>query len=203
MPPQPEVFIFDCFGVLFDFDVQILYSRLEPYCSSPKGGFSLETVLAVPELVTGHRTLAEHHAFMRETYGLTLDYEDFVQAWTQPYSWPMPGMAELLNTLAASYPLLLLSNIDAYYWRAIRPLHDELNLFKALLLSCNLGLAKPDPEIFVHAVAVTGTASERCFFIDDTLRNVEVARDAGLQTHWFRGAAGLREELLRLNVRGL
>jgi HAD superfamily hydrolase (TIGR01509 family) len=82
-------------------------------------------------------------------------------------------------------------------------MHPELQCFESLLLSCELGLAKPDPEIFVQACRIAGAAPARCFFIDDTRANVEAARAIGLQTHWFRGVNALKRELAHAGTQGM
>jgi hypothetical protein len=42
--------------------------------------------------------------------------------------------------------VVLLSNVDRYFWAVVRAAHPELDRFGALLLSCDLGLAKPEPR---------------------------------------------------------
>lgn len=115
----------------------------------------------------------------------------------------MPGMSELIDRLARYHKLLLLSNVDTDYWQAIRPLHPELERFYALLISGELGLAKPDRRIFEHACEVAGTVPSRCLFIDDTPRNVQGAIKAGLQGHVFTSVPDLEAELLQRGLAGL
>ena len=52
-----------------------------------------------------------------------------------------------------------------------------------LLLSCEIGVAKPDPEAFAVALARVGTRAEDTLFVDDTPGHVEVARSVGLVGH--------------------
>ena len=47
--------------------------------------------------------------------------------------------------------------------------------------SHRLKLAKPEPEIYQHAIAGLGTPAGRILFIDDRVENVEAAQSAGLQ----------------------
>lgn len=49
--------------------------------------------------------------------------------------------------------------------------------------SSDIGHAKPDPEIFHHALNMVGEAAENCLFIDDVPDYVEVARSLGMRTH--------------------
>lgn len=190
-----QAIIFDCFGVLLDFDESIVQSRLAPHCTNLDPSFDMHSVLADIDLITGKKTLAEVHQTLVESTGLRLSFDEFKTAWLEPYSWPMSGMAHLVRKLSERVDLVLLSNIDADYWHAIRPLHPELDCFKSLLLSFELGLAKPSPKVFNIACSAAGVPASRCLFIDDTLPNVEAARHAGLQALHFTGIDGLKQEL--------
>jgi putative hydrolase of the HAD superfamily len=51
-----------------------------------------------------------------------------------------------------------------------------------LILSCLVGLAKPDPAIFRLALERLGTSADDALFVDDRIENVESARQLGLST---------------------
>jgi FMN phosphatase YigB (HAD superfamily) len=199
----PEALIFDCFGVLVAFDESILLDRLAPHCAAISSSFDIHSLVAGEELITGRLALPALHASLIETVGLSLDFRDFEALWSEPYSWAMDGMAELVRELAAAYPLVLLSNIDADYWRAIRPLHPELDYFKKLLLSWEIGVAKPARLAFELACEAADAPAEHCLFIDDTSRNVDAALGAGLQALRFTGASQLTQDLRNAGVRGI
>ena len=199
-----EVFIFDLFGVLIAFDNEIVYSRLAQHCPDPAGAFvRLNGLMSSHDVITGKSTLGEIHERLLATVGLTLSYSEFEAAWLEPYSEAMPGMADLVTALSQHYRLALLSNVDRYYWEVVQSMHPELKCFDSLLLSCDLGLAKPDPEIFLQACQVTGAAPSQCYFVDDTLVNVDAAKAVGLQAHWFRGVDGLKGELAQTKTKGV
>ncbi|WP_018682328.1 HAD family hydrolase [Actinokineospora enzanensis] len=67
----------------------------------------------------------------------------------------------------------LLSNAD----RAPRGLPD---VFDAVVVSGEVGVAKPDPEIFRQAAALLGVPQERCVFVDDVADYVRGAVRAGM-----------------------
>lgn len=202
--PHPEAFIFDLFGVMISFDNNVVYRRLAEHCSEPAEAFRvLDGLMSGLNVITGRQSLHQTHALLQATLGLRLDFNAFVEAWNAPYSASMPGMSDLIARLKPNYRILLLSNVDTDYWQAIKPLHPEFDLFDALLISGELGLAKPDPAIFEHACGVAGSAPSHCFFIDDTATNVQAARRLGLQGHVFRDVPTLIKDLSRLGVQGL
>lgn len=198
-----EAFIFDLFGVLISFDEDMVYSRLARHCANPAEAFeNLNGVMSARDVITGKRTLRQIHQQLASAHGLTLDFAGFESAWLEPYSAPMPGMAELVRNLSSNYKLVLLSNVDGFYWEVVRAAHPELACFDSLLVSCELGLAKPDPQIFRRASEAAGADASRCFFIDDTRMNVDAARSLGFQAHWFRGLPGLARELKKAGTKG-
>lgn len=86
-----------------------------------------------------------------------------------PAQWvPLPGAAALLDAArAADIPVCLLSNIAL----DPRPRLDEIGLlekFDEVVLSYEVGVVKPDPEIFRLAADKLGLAPEECLMIGDT-----------------------------------
>jgi putative hydrolase of the HAD superfamily len=64
-------------------------------------------------------------------------------------------------------------------WRSLVPV-DEL--FDAVVDSSEVGMRKPNPAIYHHALEqLGGIAPEHAVFLDDSPGNVEGARRAGLQ----------------------
>lgn len=52
--------------------------------------------------------------------------------------------------------------------------------FDVLVISAEVGMRKPDPRIYELACERIGLPPERCAFVDDLPRNVEVARELGM-----------------------
>lgn len=55
-----------------------------------------------------------------------------------------------------------------------------------IVISAEVGIAKPDPRIFALAAARLGVAPTEALFVDDFARNIEGARAVGMQTVHFR-----------------
>jgi putative hydrolase of the HAD superfamily len=53
--------------------------------------------------------------------------------------------------------------------------------------SSELGLAKPDPEVFVAVCSTLALPPYRCLFVDDQQVNVDAAARVGLRAHPYRG----------------
>ncbi|WP_231133835.1 MULTISPECIES: HAD-IA family hydrolase [Corynebacterium] len=64
-----------------------------------------------------------------------------------------------------------------------------------MTLSCDIGAAKPEPKSFHVALESLGEKAEDVTFIDDRLRNIEAAREEGLNTIHFTGLDSLKESI--------
>ena len=64
---------------------------------------------------------------------------------------------------------------------------DEL--FDVLVISGEIGIRKPAPEIYALASERLGRAAERCVFVDDLAGNLKPARAIGMATVLHRDAA--------------
>jgi len=196
--PKPDVsaFIFDLFGVIIAFDNDVMYRRLAQHCTDPDNALvRLDGFMARREIITDGWTLPRVHRQLVEEFGFDRDYQDLETIWLKPYSWPMPGMADCVSYLAERYQLVLLSNIDRYYWEVVQDHHPELECFDAVLLSCDLHMAKPDPDLFRHTAEIAGADPTQCYFVDDTAVNVAAARDLGFQAHHFQNTTKLVSSL--------
>lgn len=112
-----------------------------------------------------------------------------------------PELAELIHSLRPRYKTGLLSNC----WPSLRSTlqHQQLDgLFDALVLSCEVGAAKPDPRIYQEALRQLGVAPYEAVFIDDLPANIEGARALGLQAIPFRDTPSLKRALKALGVSG-
>jgi len=61
--------------------------------------------------------------------------------------------------------------------------------------SAEFGIGKPEPAIFRRCPGRLGLEPGSVLFIDDKAGNFDAARDAGLQAHQHRDAAGLHAAL--------
>jgi putative hydrolase of the HAD superfamily len=111
-------------------------------------------------------------------------------------------LTEIIRSLRPAYKTGLLSNA----WPDVRPWLEEnwelADAFDVILLSCEVGLVKPDPRIYQLALEELELTPGEVVFIDDFQRNIEGARRAGMQTIWFEDYDQAVEELNRLLGRG-
>ena len=91
---------------------------------------------------------------------------------------PVPAMYAMIATMrAAGLRTALLSNswgCEEY------PRADFPALFDLVVLSGEVGMRKPEPEIFQHAARGLGLAPAECLFVDDMAPNVAAAQACGM-----------------------
>ena len=71
-------------------------------------------------------------------------------------------------------------------------------MFDAVVISGEVGLHKPDPEIFHLGCEKVGLAPEECVFVDDLKENCAGAEAVGMTAVLHRGADTTLPELERL-----
>jgi putative hydrolase of the HAD superfamily len=71
-------------------------------------------------------------------------------------------------------------------------------LFDGVVISGDVGLHKPDPEIFLLGAERAGVAPERCVFVDDLRENCEGAEAVGMTAVLHRGSDTTVPQLERL-----
>jgi len=98
---------------------------------------------------------------------------------------PIPVTIELLQGLRlrrdAGEPLRLyyLSNMPVPYARALEARHDFFRWFDGGIFSGDVRMIKPQPAIYALAAERFGLNAAETLFIDDSLANVQAARDFG------------------------
>lgn len=72
--------------------------------------------------------------------------------------------------------------------------------FRPLILSCQVGLRKPDPAIYKLAAKKASLKLKQCLLVDDRQDNVEGARAAGMLAVQFTSPAQLLLDLQKMGV---
>ncbi|MFN4123128.1 MAG: HAD family hydrolase [Flavobacteriales bacterium] len=106
-----------------------------------------------------------------------------------------PHRLHVLEQVKKQKPTFLLSNTNDLHIQSFNQyLSKTFNLdslapyFDKLYLSYEVGMRKPDAEIFEHVLNEQRLKPERTLFIDDTIIHIESARSLGIQTlHLTKG----------------
>jgi epoxide hydrolase-like predicted phosphatase len=108
------------------------------------------------------------------------------------------SLIEYVRILHKTYKTALLSNA----WDDLRQVIAERwhfeDAFDTLIISAEVRLVKPDPRIFQLALDRLGVEANQAIFVDDMKRNVEGAKEAGLQAIQFQNPQQMRFDLTQL-----
>jgi putative hydrolase of the HAD superfamily len=93
----------------------------------------------------------------------------------------------------------LLSNMISDLARHARLTFEWVNTLTCAVLSCEIGLAKPEKAIYQHCLARLQVKPAEALFIDDRATNVQAAREMGIAAIQFRSIDQLRDELAAMS----
>ena len=106
-------------------------------------------------------------------------------------------MAWLDALIADGVPTAILSNMARDTWELLAPRFGHV---EHLTLSFEIGVAKPEPVIYLRCLESLGVEPAEALFVDDRRENVEAARALGMEGVLFEGEDALVSELERLGV---
>jgi putative hydrolase of the HAD superfamily len=187
--------------VLIDIDLNVAVRGLEKTTSWPlsditrflNGGLIREYELGRISTDIFHQTFCESlHA--------SIPVEEFKTLWSQIFV-AEPLLSEsFLQALARNYPLNLLSNTNQLHYDFVVGRYPLLRYFKERILSYQVGLMKPQKEIYEVAIERSGVTAAEIFFTDDRPENVEGGLAAGIQAVQFLNEAQLKQDMHRVGI---
>ena len=110
------------------------------------------------------------------------------------------GMSDLITYIKKEYGVgvYVLSNISHYFADHSHEI-DILKHSDGSVFSARIGITKPDHRIFDYLCNKFGITPNEAIFIDDSEKNINSAREFGLQGYLFDGdAAKLKEYLSKV-----
>lgn len=200
--PQVDTVLYDLGNVLVGWDP---YGPFEGLDRAEVDTFFAETgFLAHNHEQDGGRPWAELRALVAASWPQHAPLVDrYVEGFAASLTGPVPGSAEIVDELAAAGARLYgLTNWSAELFHHAVPAAPAIGRLEGIVVSGEVGLAKPDPAIFRLTVETFGLDPARTVFVDDSLPNVRSAQDVGLYAVHFTTSAALRDELVALGLLG-
>ena len=201
---MPHTIIFDIGNVLIGWNPRNLYNKVFATPEEADWFVSNITHLDWNEEQDRGRPVAEATELLVAEYP---EWEPqirmYYDRWTEHFSGAIAGSVDVLKAMEADgrYRLLALTNWSAELFPWARENFDFLDIFEDIMVSGEVKMKKPNPDIFLHLAEVYGLGDfSGCLFIDDSERNVATARGLGLDSIRFTGAEALREELAKRGV---
>ncbi len=199
MALRPTV-IFDLGGVLVSVDFMRACTRLEAAGGAPAEVIREAIVNGEDKMAfdTGRLSPQQFAVRFCAAIDLRLPYAEFAEIWCDIFD-EQREVTGLLDQIAAKADLVLLSNTDPLHLDYVRSNYDFLPKFGRMLLSYEVGHAKPARQIFERAIGLCAPQTRMIYF-DDVAEYVTAARGCGLPAEQFVDAAKLRRDLERVGV---
>jgi 2-haloacid dehalogenase len=189
-----EAVVFDIGGVLLDWNPRYVYRDLFD------DEQSMERFLAEVCTLEWHaahdlgRPYAQSCAALAERHP---DQAELIWAWSERsedmISGPIAGTVEILRELlAVGVACYALTNMEAETYPLRRDRYDFMRWFAGTVVSSQERVAKPDPEIFHRLLGRFDLTAQTTLLIDDSERNVDAARQLGMQAIQFESPERLR-----------
>jgi putative hydrolase of the HAD superfamily len=153
------------------------------------------------DLDHGIVSVADYWARVGADLGLEFGPAEVQRLWAIDFrSWISvePGSIDILHDLFdGGTRLALLSNAGFDFGDPFRRA-PFARYFERIFVSAELGMIKPDPEIYRHVARELGIDPSAMVFVDNKKVNVDGAVEAGVTGHVFTGVGELRAFLTAL-----
>ena len=198
----PTAVVFDLGGVLIDWDPRYLYRTLFADTASMEGFLAEVTTQEWNAAQDAGRPWAEAVEVLAARFP---DQRPLIEAyrsrWAETLGGPIDGTVEVLSELRErDVRLLALSNWSAETFPVARDRYPFLAWFEGIVISGEVGVAKPDPRIFEALIERYDVEPSRTVFVDDSEANVVAAEELGFVGVRFADPRKLSADLERLGL---
>lgn len=119
---------------------------------------------------------------INQSLKINLSFEEFLESWCALLIDIKPQIIDLLHSLKMNnHRLAMLSNTNhahTLYWK--KAFSELLPFFDKIFLSHEMGMRKPDAEIYLKVLEVMQHPKENALFFDDNKNNIDAAWHIGL-----------------------
>ncbi|HEY6453735.1 MAG TPA: HAD family phosphatase [Steroidobacteraceae bacterium] len=92
------------------------------------------------------------------------------------------------------FDIYCLSNMPSPIYQHLRRRHTFWDVFRGIVVSGEIQLMKPEPEIYLHLLERFGLRPAESVFIDDLQANVDAAKRVGLHALRFHNARQCQQD---------
>jgi putative hydrolase of the HAD superfamily len=188
--------IFDLGGVLVRLDSSRMLKQLSQ--ETGKSEEQLKQIVTDPALLEPFELgrVGPQHFFEQFSRRLNLSwsFDEFVTAWNSILS-ENPETTWLLHRLRERYTLAVLSNTDTLHDEYVRRSFPIFSHIRHWIVSYQVGLRKPEPQIYELALRRANVPPHAAVYVDDTEEFVMAARRLGLTAVHFTDGLKLEQEL--------
>lgn len=176
---KKRLVIFDCFGVIFG---EIGPRIVKKYAGD--GDISeIKDRLFIPAdlgLVTYDELI------MNIAYEFGVDKQSVIDDWNS-FVVLNEELVDMIKKIRETSAVALLSNASKGFVESLFEKYSLTRLFDRMVVSCNIGIAKPDKEIYRYCVSLFDDDFDEIYMVDDNIVNVQAAAETGITPVHFTG----------------
>ena len=171
-PQNPENVntILQCLGQDYDDFMQVYYDLRVGYDNGQLSGQEYWV------------RVLRHYGLNPNGFDLSRFIREDVNSWTHLNHAMLQFITERKNRIPK---LAMISNMVEDTLVFMREHYDWLDLFDELVFSCELGVNKPEREIYEICLRKLNISPHECLFVDDSRINVKGAKDSGMRAIQF------------------
>jgi putative hydrolase of the HAD superfamily len=107
-----------------------------------------------------------------------------------------PETVKLVRALhQRGFDIYCLSNMPVPMYEHLRRQHTFWDVFQGVVVSGEIQMMKPEPQIYLHLLERFGLIARESVFVDDMQANVDAAKAVGLHAIRFQNATQCQQEL--------
>ncbi len=197
-----KAIIFDLGGVLLDWNPLALYQKHFPHLSEAEIRAFFEEVnfsawnLEQDRGRSFDEGVADLSARFPHRAALIRAYHEH---WPDCIGGQIDGTVQILERLSGNgLKMIGLTNFSSEKLALTRPKFPFFQYFDDVIVSGEVKLIKPDPAIYHLTLEQINCQAEECAFVDDSLPNIETARQLGFHAIHFQSPEQLSKELKRI-----
>ncbi len=186
-----ETIIFDLGGVILNIDYNLTSKAL-----AQAGVKNFNEMYSQTEaddlfqhLETGKISADSFYKELNKKAGLKLPANQIEKAWNSMLLTFREDSLEFLKKIKPKYKIFLLSNTNHIHLKELRNIYYNKprayafeKYFDKAYYSCEMGLRKPNADIYDFVMEENKLDPAKTLFVDDSIQNVEAAKLSGLQT---------------------
>jgi epoxide hydrolase-like predicted phosphatase len=175
-----EAILFDCFGVLYP---DTYWTTAHRHLGADLSGKKTELSDLVKRVDLGHITRDELWGELAELAGIS---KDQLYAELKDFGGLDKQLLQFIESHKNDYKFGMISNVGHGFIEKMFTDKPVGYYFDSVVLSSDVGLVKPDKRIYELSSLQLGVPAENCVFIDDLPKNVEGAKNAGMQAILYK-----------------
>ncbi len=180
-----DTIIFDFGGVLYRINPEDSFSAFTKLINKSGVKVSREVILSrlVVPYEKGELSSPGFINGLRSYCNNVIDNNELIRIWNLTLKELYPDSFQILSYFKKYYDILLLSNTNEIHYEFFKPECREIfSLFRKKYFSYQIGMAKPDNEIFNYLIEDAGINKSKSLFIDDNTANIATAKAMGFRT---------------------